>query len=250
MTPSPPPLPVMWISRSPLRERVQNPFRGEMGPFRQHPACMNFWWSSFHLKSCGICPLCSERALQRDEVHPTCLFFDPLSEPSCRPGGFPNFEAASTRLIIVTRHLKFCSKFIGRLSHMRGIERLAELGGDNFLRALTPGTPLAAPPQKWRGRMAPLLLAWNSQWPLVGMDVPCPQKIRPLVVIKQDHHLRNKDKRKTLDFSLQIMTSFLLVWHGAAIKFAHLRWAYCCMCRTDFLSQICNPKGLADCYVF
>lgn len=25
---------------------------------------------------------------------------------------------------------------------MRGIERLAELGGDNFLRALTPGPPL------------------------------------------------------------------------------------------------------------
>ena len=127
---------------------------------------------------------------------------------------------------------------------------VSRAGGRYFLRALTPGPPLAAPPQKWRGRMAPLLLAWNSQWPLVGMDVPCPRKTRPLLVIKEGHHLRNKDNRKTLDFSLQIMTSFLLVWHGAAIELAHLRWTYCCMCHTDFLSQICNPKGLAVCYVF
>lgn len=115
-------------------------------------------------------PLCSERALQRDWIHPACFPIDHRSEPLCYPGVFPDFEAASACLIIVTGHLKFHSKFIFKLGCVRGIQRLAMLVGDASSGACSPLQLLSTNEGK-NG----VLWSWSSpaciklQLPLTGL---------------------------------------------------------------------------------
>lgn len=117
--------------------------------------------------------------------------------------------------------------------------------GDTSFGASPPMLPLRLLHTKGskNGFPAPRM---KLQWPLMGFHVMCAQMTRPPLGIKWNNHFGNEECQG-LEFSFtnhDLIPTRWLLWDGAAIEFAHLRWAYCCMWRTDFLSQKCNPQGL------